>query len=72
MRLLPATVTLARPLLDCSRKQLEQIASERAIAHIVDESNEYSRYKRNAIRHHWHSATQHVQSWVFQELTFLS
>ena len=49
--LLPATVTLARPLLDCSRKQLEQIASERAIAHIVDESNEDSRYKRNAIRH---------------------
>lgn len=49
--LLPAIVTLARPLLDCSRKQLEQIASERAIAHIVDESNEDSRYKRNAIRH---------------------
>jgi len=49
--LLPATVTLARPLLDCSRKQLEQIASERAIAHIIDESNEDSRYKRNAIRH---------------------
>ncbi len=49
--LLPPTVTLARPLLDCSRKQLEQIASERAIAHIVDESNEDSRYKRNAIRH---------------------
>jgi len=49
--LLPAIVTLARPLLDCSRKQLEQIASERAIAHIIDESNEDSRYKRNAIRH---------------------
>ena len=49
--LLPTTVTLARPLLDCSRKQLEQIASERAIAHIIDESNEDSRYKRNAIRH---------------------
>jgi len=49
--LLPTTVTLARPLLDCSRKQLELIASERAIAHIIDESNEDSRYKRNAIRH---------------------
>ena len=49
--LLPATVTLARPLLDCSRKQLEQIARERAITHIIDESNEDSRYKRNAIRH---------------------
>ena len=49
--LLPATVTLARPLLDCSRKQLEQIASERAIAHIVDESNADARFKRNAIRH---------------------
>ena len=49
--LLPAMVTLARPLLDCSRKQLEQIASERAIAHIVDESNADARYKRNAIRH---------------------
>ncbi len=49
--LLPAKVTLARPLLDCSRKQLEQIARERAITHIIDESNEDSRYKRNAIRH---------------------
>jgi tRNA(Ile)-lysidine synthase len=49
--LLPATVSLARPLLDCSRKQLEQIASERAIGHIIDESNDDTRYKRNAIRH---------------------
>ena len=49
--LLPPTVSLARPLLDCSRKQLEQVARERAIAHIIDESNENSRYKRNAIRH---------------------
>jgi tRNA(Ile)-lysidine synthase len=38
-------------LLDCSRKQLEQIASERAIGHIIDESNDDTRYKRNAIRH---------------------
>jgi tRNA(Ile)-lysidine synthase len=49
--LLPTTVTLARPLLDCSRKQLEQIAHELSISHIIDESNEDSRYKRNAIRH---------------------
>lgn len=49
--LLPATVTLARPLLDCSRKQLEQIAHELAISHIIDESNDDTRYKRNAIRH---------------------
>lgn len=49
--LLPATVTLARPLLACSRQQLEQIAQERTIDHIVDESNEDARYKRNAIRH---------------------
>ena len=49
--LLPATVTLARPLLACSRQQLEQIAQKRTIDHIVDESNEDARYKRNAIRH---------------------
>jgi len=49
--LLPATVTLARPLLDCSRKQLEQIAHELSISHIIDESNDDTRYKRNAIRH---------------------
>ena len=49
--LLPPSVVLARPLLECSRKQLEQIAQERAIDHIVDESNEDERYKRNAIRH---------------------
>ena len=49
--LLPTTVTLARPLLDCSRKQLEQIAHELSISHIIDESNGDTRYKRNAIRH---------------------
>ncbi len=49
--LLPASVTLARPLLACSRQQLEQIAHDRKITHIVDESNEDARYKRNAIRH---------------------
>lgn len=49
--LLPAAVILARPLLACSRQQLEQIAQERTITHIVDESNEDARYKRNAIRH---------------------
>lgn len=41
---------LLRPLLDCSRVALEHYAREHAIAHVDDESNADTRYRRNAIR----------------------
>ncbi|MFM8466940.1 MAG: tRNA lysidine(34) synthetase TilS [Oxalobacteraceae bacterium] len=49
--LLPDTVALGRPLLDVSRKQLEQMAAEFSITSIVDESNSDTRYRRNRLRH---------------------
>jgi len=48
--LLGEGIMLARPLLQCSRKQLEAYASELQIAHVHDESNTDIRYRRNAIR----------------------
>ena len=43
-------VLVGRPLLECSRKALEQLASALDIAHVQDESNADTRYRRNAIR----------------------
>ena len=43
-------VLVGRPLLECSRKVLEQFASALDIAHVRDESNIDTRYRRNAIR----------------------
>ena len=43
-------VLVGRPLLECSRKALEQFASALDIAHVQDESNTDTRYRRNAIR----------------------
>ncbi len=48
--LLGEGLCLGRPLLDCSRADLEEVASELQIAHIVDESNADTRYRRNAVR----------------------
>ncbi len=42
---------MARPLLDCTRGELERYATNEAIAYIVDESNHDPRYARNALRH---------------------
>ena len=44
-------LVMARPLLPVSRKQLEAYVAKHAIAHIHDESNDDSRYARNALRH---------------------
>lgn len=44
-------LSLGRPLLDCSRAELEQAAAALDVQHIVDESNADTRYRRNAIRH---------------------
>ncbi len=48
--LLEAGIAVLRPLVDCSRAELEQYAQAQAIAHIDDESNADTRYRRNAIR----------------------
>ncbi len=50
--LLGEGVALGRPLLECTRVQLEHIAHDLSIEHISDESNLDVRYKRNAIRQH--------------------
>ena len=44
-------LVLGRPLLDCSRNELEQVAETLGVKHIVDESNADTRYRRNAVRH---------------------
>ncbi|SFU92641.1 tRNA lysidine(34) synthetase TilS [Pseudoduganella namucuonensis] len=44
-------LTMARPLLTASRKQLEAYAATHGIQHIEDESNADTRYARNALRH---------------------
>ncbi len=49
--LLPASVTLGRPLLEVSRQQLEQIASALSMSFVIDESNTDTRYRRNSLRH---------------------
>ena len=46
-----AQLLMARPLLDASRAELEQLAKERGITFIDDESNRDPRYARNALRH---------------------
>ncbi len=43
-------VLVGRPLLECSRKSLELVASALDLAHVQDESNADIRYRRNAIR----------------------
>jgi tRNA(Ile)-lysidine synthase len=46
-----ANLLLARPLLDCTRAELESFAAQQKISHIEDESNIDMRYSRNALRH---------------------
>jgi tRNA(Ile)-lysidine synthase len=43
---------LARPLLAAARAQLEQYASTHGVAFVEDESNQDTRYARNALRRH--------------------
>lgn len=42
---------LGRPLLACSRDELAQLALALDIPHVIDESNDDVRYRRNALRH---------------------
>jgi tRNA(Ile)-lysidine synthase len=46
-----ASLVMARPLLQASRKQLESYVAKHNISHIHDESNDDPRYARNALRH---------------------
>ncbi|PRC91883.1 tRNA lysidine(34) synthetase TilS [Solimicrobium silvestre] len=45
------SVLLARPLLDCTRAELEDYAVQQHVQHVEDESNSDARYTRNALRH---------------------
>ncbi|WP_370446404.1 tRNA lysidine(34) synthetase TilS [Glaciimonas sp. PCH181] len=45
------TLLMARPLLAVSRAQLEAYAADHSITYVEDESNQDSRYARNALRH---------------------
>jgi tRNA(Ile)-lysidine synthase len=45
------TVTIARPLLDVPRVELEPLVTERGFATICDPSNDDHRFRRNAVRH---------------------
>ncbi len=49
--LLGAGIALGRPLLEMTRADLEQWADTNAIKHIVDESNDDLRFRRNEVRH---------------------
>lgn len=47
----PASPVMARPLLEMTRIELEEFVARRDIGYVVDESNEDTRYSRNALRH---------------------
>ncbi len=49
--LLGAGVALGRPLLGCSRRELEDAVAALGLDPVADESNADTRYRRNAIRH---------------------
>lgn len=49
--LLGEGVALGRPLLGCSRRELEDAAAKLGLDSVADESNADTRYRRNAIRH---------------------
>ncbi|MEO0314539.1 MAG: hypothetical protein RI928_995, partial [Pseudomonadota bacterium] len=49
--LLGAGIALGRPLLEMTRADLECWADTQAIKHIVDESNDNLRFRRNEVRH---------------------
>lgn len=49
--LLGSDITLARPLLDCTRTHLEDFAHSAGWSFIEDESNADTHYRRNALRH---------------------
>ncbi len=48
----PQKARLIRPLLHCSRAQLEQYAAHYKLSWRSDPSNEFDHYERNRIRHH--------------------
>lgn len=50
--LLGADIALGRPLLSFARSELERAADGFALAHVIDESNADTRYRRNALRQH--------------------
>ena len=47
----PVRGIIVRPLLTCSRAEIEAYLAERGVSHITDESNEDLHFRRNYIRH---------------------
>lgn len=52
---------LGRPLLDSPRSELERYASLQQLAYVEDESNQQTRYRRNALRHQVLPLLQQIQ-----------
>ena len=50
--LLGERIALGRPLLETTRAELEAWVHAHAISHVMDESNDDRRFRRNALRHH--------------------
>lgn len=48
----PKRGRIIRPLLDCSRQEIEDYLAERQIAYVTDSSNLSDDYSRNKLRHH--------------------
>ncbi|MDR2753414.1 MAG: tRNA lysidine(34) synthetase TilS [Oscillospiraceae bacterium] len=51
LRALPNGATLIRPLIDCTRAQIEDYCAAHRLAHCTDESNFDTRFRRNYLRH---------------------
>ena len=66
--LLGEGVALGRPLLEVTRADIEAFAKLHAISHIVDESNEDLRFRRNAIRHQLMPLLEQAQPGVRQSI----
>ena len=48
----PVRDNIIRPLLQCSRAEIEKYLEENSISHVEDSSNDSDDYSRNLIRHH--------------------
>ena len=66
--LLGEGIALGRPLLEVTRADIEAFAKLNAISHIVDESNEDLRFRRNAIRHQLMPLLEQAQPGVQQSI----
>jgi len=66
--LLGAGIALARPLLEVTRADLEIWAAANGIKHIVDESNDDLRFRRNQVRHQLIPLLEHERPGIKQTI----